>query len=77
MGDTRAAFNRGVLTGLLAVIGASAVNWLISGSHAGAPQTRRLAVIAQAVVGLGAAAWMWWRQRRVEAGAGVTARRSG
>jgi hypothetical protein len=59
-----APFNRGLLAGVLMMIGAQAVGWFIQSpgaSHASALRTA--AVIVQAVIGFGGATWLYARER--------------
>lgn len=59
-----APFNTGFLAGLLVMVGAQAVGWFIqSPSAADASLLRTAAVIVQAVIGFGGAAWLYARER--------------
>ena len=46
---------------------AHAAYWFVGGHHRGASSARNSAVVAQAVAGASAAAWFWYRSRRVHA----------
>jgi hypothetical protein len=61
MNDPR-AFKRGMMAGILLMIGSHAVNWFIS--HPGASTNRALMVGLQLVIGLGGGAWLILQQRR-------------
>lgn len=57
-------FERGVFAGILAALGANAVNWLITPmSHPDASTQRTVAVAIQAVLGLGIGIWLIARER--------------
>jgi len=60
------AYKRGVMVGLLAMVGAQAVHWFITASpDTSDPSTlRTVAVAIQAVVGLGGALWLSLEHRR-------------
>jgi hypothetical protein len=59
-----APFNRGFLAGVLVMIGAQAVGWFIqSPGAAHASALRTAAVVVQAFIGFGGAAWLYARQR--------------
>jgi hypothetical protein len=59
-----APFNRGLLAGVLAMIGAQAVGWFIqSPGAADVSALRTAAVIVQAVIGFGGATWLYARER--------------
>ena len=57
-------FSTGFLAGVLGMIGAQAVSWFIqSPGAADASALRMAAVIVQAVIGFGGAAWLYARER--------------
>ena len=59
-----APFNRGCLAGVLLMIGALAVGWFIQSPDAAhASALRTAAVVVQAVIGFGGAAWLYARER--------------
>jgi threonine/homoserine/homoserine lactone efflux protein len=58
-------FDRGLLAGVLLMLGASAMHWFITPmAHPGASTLQRVGVIAQALIGFGGFAWLTWRNRR-------------
>ena len=57
-------FNTGFLAGVLVMIGVQATSWFIqSPGAADASALRMAAVIGQAVIGFGGAAWLYLRER--------------
>lgn len=61
------AFRRGVVVGMLLMIGAIAVHWMITPlRHPEATELEQVAAIVQLAVGFGGAAWLAWRQRSRE-----------
>ena len=57
-------FNRGLLTGMLLMLGAQAVHWFITPiSHPDAGALRTTGVGVQAAIGFGGALWLFVRQR--------------
>lgn len=62
----RDTFSRGVMVGLLAMIGGQAVHWFLTPlSHADATPLRTAGVGVQALLGLGGALWIARRSRAV------------
>lgn len=58
------AFSRGVLTGVLAMIGASAAHWLITPmQHPDASIMQQLLTVVQLLIGFGGALWLAVRER--------------
>jgi hypothetical protein len=58
------AFNRGLLAGVLLLLGGRALHWLLKPAHQDA-STRRVAVVAgQAAVGFAGSAWLAARRRQ-------------
>lgn len=54
------AFNRGLLVGILLMIGATAIHWFLTpGLYADATGWRKLMVAGQAAFGLGGALWVY------------------
>ncbi len=51
------AFDRGLIAGMLLMLGAQAVYWFIGG-HPDASSVRTALVVVQCVVGLGGGAWL-------------------
>lgn len=59
-----ASFRSGVVVGLLAMVGAQAIHWLITpGNHPGASTVRTIGVVIQAIVGVGGAMWIGFKRR--------------
>lgn len=58
-------FDRGVLAGMLIMIGAASGNWLIT-PHPGSSTLRTIGVVAQAVLALGVGAWLIVRERSLQ-----------
>lgn len=59
----RRVFGRGVVAGVLLMLGAQAANWLI-GANPPSGSLRTYLVALQLVVGLGGAAWLMLRRLR-------------
>ena len=58
-------FGRGTVAGMLVILAADGVNWLITPmSHPEAGSAHQIAVIAQVVVCLAAAAWLYLAWKR-------------
>ncbi|MHB1095293.1 MAG: hypothetical protein ACYC3F_03895 [Gemmatimonadaceae bacterium] len=67
------SFNSGMLAGVLFALAAQAGNWLITPmSHPDASNARWVGVVAQGVICISVAMWLFWRQRgrRTEMGTG-------
>lgn len=61
----RSAFGSGVLAGMLLMVAALGVNWLITPArHPDAATGRYVATIVQIVVGIGVATWLYLRYGR-------------
>jgi hypothetical protein len=59
----KASFRSGVLVGLLAMIGAQAIHWLITpANHPDASSMRTTAVVIQAIGAFGVAIWIAFRR---------------
>jgi hypothetical protein len=58
-------FDRGLLAGVLLMLGASAAHWFITPmAHPDASTMQRIGATAQALLGFGGFAWLTWRNRR-------------
>jgi hypothetical protein len=58
------SFYRGLVIGILFILGVRAVAWFIQSPNAAeASDARTAAVVLQAVVGFGGAAWLYLQQR--------------
>jgi hypothetical protein len=65
------SFRRGLLAGMLLMLGGQAVNWFIGGGTPDASTIRTIAVALQAIVGFGGAWWLYVRQRSRAAQSGL------
>lgn len=60
-------FDRGVVAGMLIVVGAVSGNWLITlAQHPGASTLRTIGVVTQAVLALGLGVWLIVRERSLQ-----------
>ena len=66
MADSR-SFERGVVAGILLMLGADAGYWFVTpAAHPAATLAQTVGVWAQLIAGLGGGGWMLWRARRAD-----------
>jgi hypothetical protein len=60
-------FDRGILAGMLIMVGAVSGNWLITpAQHPDASTLRTMGVVAQLVLGIGVGVWLIVRERSLQ-----------
>ena len=59
------AFDRGLVAGVLLMLGAGAIHWFITpAAHPDPSSLQRVGTVIQAVAGFGGFAWLTWRNRQ-------------